>query len=57
MIKVPEPHERAAANRELAKRARQIAQALPQNVNATRLIRYAEELEQRAARAENASAD
>jgi hypothetical protein len=50
MPNIAEPLNRAAANRDLAKRARWLAHALPPGgANRTRLVHYAEELEQRAA--------
>lgn len=53
MPNIAEPLNRAAANRDLAKRARWLAHALPPGgADRTRLVHYAEELEQRAARLE-----
>jgi len=57
MPNITEPLNRAAANRDLAKRARWLAQALPPGgADRTRLVHYAEELEQRAARLEEQAA-
>jgi hypothetical protein len=45
MAKDVSPLEQAAATRDLARRARRLAQALPQGADRARLLQYAEELE------------
>jgi hypothetical protein len=45
--------EQAAATRDLARRARRLAQALTLDADRARLLQYAEELEEQAARLES----
>jgi len=52
MWKVDNPSDQVAANLDLAKRARRLAQGLTQEADRMRLVRYAEELERRCAKAE-----
>jgi hypothetical protein len=52
MWKVGNPSDQVAASRDLAKRARLLAQGLTQEADRMRLLRYAEELELRCAEAE-----
>ena len=48
MFKVLSSHDQAAANRDLAKRARRLADGLPPGDDQARLLRYAEELDRQA---------
>jgi len=57
MWKADNPSDQVAANRDLAKRARRLAQGLTQDADRMRLVRYAEELELRCAEAEAEARD
>jgi hypothetical protein len=54
MAKDVSPIEQAAATRDLARRARRLAQALTLDADRVRLLQYAEELEEQANRLEAA---
>jgi hypothetical protein len=57
MWKADNTSDQIAASRDLAKRARLLAQGLTQDADRMRLVRYAEELELRCAEAEADSRD
>lgn len=57
MWKVRNPSDQVAATRDLAKRARLLAQGLTQDADRMRLVRYAEELELWCAEAEAEARD
>jgi hypothetical protein len=52
MAKEVSPLDQAAATRDLARRGRHLAQALPQGPDRSRLLQYAEDLEEQANRLE-----